>query len=64
MYIQVFVHCDEPSQLDAAKSAMEELAEELRTKNIAGSTDNTVSVQLNSNVGFTTSATLPDAKDL
>lgn len=64
MYIQVYVHCDDPSQLDAAKSAMQAVAEELRTKNIAGSTDNHVSVQLNASHSFSTAATVPDAKDL
>lgn len=64
MYIQVFVHCDEPSQLDAAKVAMEQVAEELRTREIAGSTSNYVSVQLNASHAFTTGATVPDAKDL
>lgn len=64
MYIQVYVHCDEPSQLEAAKSAMEAVAEELRTKSIAGSTNNYVTVQLNASESFSAGETVPDAKDI
>lgn len=64
MYIQVFVHCDEPSQLESAKVAMEQVAEELRTRDVAGSTSNQVSVQLNASTGFNTGTEIPDAKDL
>lgn len=52
MYIQINVACDDPAQLEAAEKAFRDLADEVRVKNIAGTTDHQVYVQLNASAGF------------
>jgi hypothetical protein len=52
LYIQINVTCDEPSQLEAAEKAFRDLADEVRAKSIAGSSDHQVYVQLNANSFF------------